>query len=180
MISVSAVVVSHGHARELETLLPLLAPQVDELVVVANRPGSTPRSLPGATRVIENTRPLRLSANVNLGTAATSEIEHVVPARQRAAERRDQFGAVVEVGGGVRVRGVRPARGLLRVLAGLRLLGAHRRPRASGCLRTKRAMPRACQRVWRDANRRSITWAQSCVTRAAGTYHRSHPARIAR
>ena len=72
MISVSAVVVSHGHARELETLLPLLAPQVDELVVVANRPGSTPRSLPGATRVIENTRPLRLSANVNLGTAATT------------------------------------------------------------------------------------------------------------
>ena len=53
-------------------LLPLLAPQVDELVVVANTPGSTPRSLPVTTRVIENTRPLRLSANVNLGVASTT------------------------------------------------------------------------------------------------------------
>ena len=42
-MNVSAVVVSHGHARELETLLPALAPQVDELVVVANTPGSAPR-----------------------------------------------------------------------------------------------------------------------------------------
>ena len=38
-MSVSAVVVSHGHARELETLVPVLEPQVDELVVVANTPG---------------------------------------------------------------------------------------------------------------------------------------------
>ena len=36
---VSAIVVSHGHARELETLVPLLEPQVDEVVVVANTPG---------------------------------------------------------------------------------------------------------------------------------------------
>ena len=39
-MKVSAVVVSHGHARELERSLPALAPQVDELVVVANLPGS--------------------------------------------------------------------------------------------------------------------------------------------
>ena len=39
-MKVSAVVVSHGHARELERSLPALAPQVDELVVVANIPGS--------------------------------------------------------------------------------------------------------------------------------------------
>ena len=39
-VSVSAVVVSHGHARELERSLPALAPQVDELVVIANLPGS--------------------------------------------------------------------------------------------------------------------------------------------
>ena len=71
-MSVSAVVVSHGHADELETLLPLLAPQVDELVVVANTRGSTPRALPAATRVLENTRPLRLSENINLGVAATT------------------------------------------------------------------------------------------------------------
>jgi GT2 family glycosyltransferase len=71
-MTVSAVVVSHGHATELETLLPALAPQVDELVVVANTPGSVPGGLPEAARVLENARPLRLAENVNLGVAATA------------------------------------------------------------------------------------------------------------
>lgn len=71
MSDVSAVVVSHGHARELATLLPLLAPQVDELVVVANLPGSVPGALPANSRVLENVAPMRLAANVNLGVAAT-------------------------------------------------------------------------------------------------------------
>ncbi|HET6601760.1 MAG TPA: glycosyltransferase, partial [Gaiella sp.] len=70
-MSVSAVVVSHGHARELETLVPVLEPQVDELVVVANTPGSAPPGLPPSIRVLENARPLRLAENVNLGVAAT-------------------------------------------------------------------------------------------------------------
>ena len=39
-MTVSAVVVSHGHAAELEVSLAALAPQVDEIVVVANIPGS--------------------------------------------------------------------------------------------------------------------------------------------
>ena len=39
-MKVSAVVISHGHAGELEQSLPALAPQVDELVVIANIPGS--------------------------------------------------------------------------------------------------------------------------------------------
>lgn len=69
---VSAVVVSHGHAAEVETLLPALAPQVDEVVVIANRAGSLPDALPDGVRVLENRRPLPLAANVNLGTAATS------------------------------------------------------------------------------------------------------------
>lgn len=69
---VSAVVVSHGHAAELEVLLPALLPQVDELVVVGNRAGSLPAVLPGEVRVLENGRPLPLAANVNLGTAATA------------------------------------------------------------------------------------------------------------
>jgi GT2 family glycosyltransferase len=71
-MSVSAVVVSHGHAHELETLLPLLAPQVDELVVVANTPGSAPSAIPPLSRLLESPRPLRLSENVNLGIAATT------------------------------------------------------------------------------------------------------------
>ena len=44
-MTVSAVVVSHGHARELERSLPALAPQVDELVVIANLPGSVNRGI---------------------------------------------------------------------------------------------------------------------------------------
>jgi GT2 family glycosyltransferase len=71
-MSLSAVVVSHGHAHELETLLSRLAPQVDELVVVANAPGSAPHDLPSPARVLENSSPRRLSENVNLGIAATT------------------------------------------------------------------------------------------------------------
>ena len=67
MSRVSAIVVSHGHARELETLLPALAPQVDELVVIANAPGSVPQvlSMSGhATRILENQHPLRLAQSL--------------------------------------------------------------------------------------------------------------------
>lgn len=104
MRDVSAVVVSHGHARELATLLPLLAPQVDELVVVANLPGSAPAALPVNARVLENVAPMRLAANVNLGVAATSGAwvvyanPDVVPAADAVAalvafaETRDRCG----------------------------------------------------------------------------------------
>jgi GT2 family glycosyltransferase len=71
-MTVSAVVVSHGHADELGALLPVLRPQVDELAVVANVPGSVPAELPGDVRVVENERPLGFAANVNRGIAATS------------------------------------------------------------------------------------------------------------
>jgi GT2 family glycosyltransferase len=70
-MTVSAVVVSHGHAAELDGLLPTLAPQVDELVVVANVPGSV-GELPVGARLVENQTPRTLAANVNLGVAATS------------------------------------------------------------------------------------------------------------
>jgi N-acetylglucosaminyl-diphospho-decaprenol L-rhamnosyltransferase len=68
---VSAVVVSHGHAADLERLLPTLVPQVDETLVVANVPGSA-GVVPVGVRVLENPRPLPLAANVNLGIAATT------------------------------------------------------------------------------------------------------------
>jgi GT2 family glycosyltransferase len=70
-VRVSAVVVSHGHADDVARLLPALLPQVDEVVVVANVPGSV-GEVPEGVRVLESPRPLPLSANVNLGTAATS------------------------------------------------------------------------------------------------------------
>jgi N-acetylglucosaminyl-diphospho-decaprenol L-rhamnosyltransferase len=70
-VKVSAVVVSHKHARELERSLPALGPQVDELVVVANVPGSV-GVVPEGVRVLENARPLSFAANANQGFDATS------------------------------------------------------------------------------------------------------------
>jgi N-acetylglucosaminyl-diphospho-decaprenol L-rhamnosyltransferase len=67
-VRVAAVVVSHGHPRELAESLPALRPQVDELVVIANVPGSTP---PGV-EAIHNDAPLGFAANVNKGVALTS------------------------------------------------------------------------------------------------------------
>jgi GT2 family glycosyltransferase len=66
-VRVAAVVVSHGSAREVEALLPALEPQVDEVVVIANVPGSAP---PGVAAV-ENAHPLGYAANLNLGLART-------------------------------------------------------------------------------------------------------------
>jgi GT2 family glycosyltransferase len=67
-MKVSAVVVSHGHAAELERSLPALAPQVDELLVIAN----LPERLPNGVRTLTNERPLPFAANVNAGIAATA------------------------------------------------------------------------------------------------------------
>lgn len=69
-MKVSAVVVSHGHAGELAGSLPALAPQVDELVVIANLPGSA-EDVPDGARVLHNPRPRPFAANVNAGIAAT-------------------------------------------------------------------------------------------------------------
>ncbi len=71
-MKVSAVVVSHGHADELEQSLPALAAQVDELVVVANISGSVPARLPEGVRVVENETPLSFAANANVGAAHTA------------------------------------------------------------------------------------------------------------
>jgi N-acetylglucosaminyl-diphospho-decaprenol L-rhamnosyltransferase len=69
-VSVSGIVVSHRHAEQVGRLLPLLWPQVDELVVIENLPGSV-GDLPADVRVLQNERPLTFAANVNQGTAAT-------------------------------------------------------------------------------------------------------------
>jgi N-acetylglucosaminyl-diphospho-decaprenol L-rhamnosyltransferase len=68
---ISAIVVSHGHRAELEQSLPALAPQVGEIVLIANVAGSMPRDTLGA-RVIENERALSYAANLNRGIAETS------------------------------------------------------------------------------------------------------------
>jgi GT2 family glycosyltransferase len=81
-VKVSTVLVSHGHAAELRESLPALLPQVDEALVVANVPGSAD-DVPDGVRVLENPHPLTLSANVNLGIAATSG-EYVLAANPDA------------------------------------------------------------------------------------------------
>lgn len=72
-MKVSAVVISHGHASELARSLPELAPQVDELLLIANPvPDSVPHELPDGTRTLRNERVLSFAANANVGTANTS------------------------------------------------------------------------------------------------------------
>jgi hypothetical protein len=92
-VKVSAVVVSHGHAAEVERLLPALVPQVDETVVVANFAGSVD-AVPDGVRVLENPQPLTLSANVNLGIAATSG-EYVLNVNPDAIPEPDAVGTLV-------------------------------------------------------------------------------------
>jgi N-acetylglucosaminyl-diphospho-decaprenol L-rhamnosyltransferase len=69
-LSVSGVVVTHGPNSDLERCLVALAPQVEELVVIANLPVEL--DLPANGRLIENERPLGFSANVNRGVAETT------------------------------------------------------------------------------------------------------------
>ncbi|MHB8469181.1 MAG: glycosyltransferase [Gaiellaceae bacterium] len=87
-MKVSAVVVSHGHADELLRSLPVLAPQVDELLVIANIPGSVPARVPSGVRVHTNARPLSFAANANVGAAAT-EHELVLIANPDAVPEPD-------------------------------------------------------------------------------------------
>lgn len=92
-MKVSAVVVSHGHAAELEQSLPALAGQADETLVIANIPGSA-GALPDGVRVLENPRPLSLSANVNAGIAATRG-EYVLTANPDAVAGPDAVAKLV-------------------------------------------------------------------------------------
>jgi N-acetylglucosaminyl-diphospho-decaprenol L-rhamnosyltransferase len=69
-VSVSGIVVTHGPDPDLDRCLASLAPQVDELVVVANLPIEL--ALPANARLVENDRPLGFGANVNRGVAATT------------------------------------------------------------------------------------------------------------
>ena len=92
-MKVSAVVISHGHADELARSLPALVLQVDETVVIANIAGSV-SSVPDGVRVVENSRPLSLAANVNRGIAATSG-EYVLNANPDAIAEPGAVAALV-------------------------------------------------------------------------------------
>jgi N-acetylglucosaminyl-diphospho-decaprenol L-rhamnosyltransferase len=68
-VSTSGVVVTHDPHPDLGRCLASLAPQVEELVVVANLPLEL--ELPSNARLVENVRPQGFSANVNRGVAET-------------------------------------------------------------------------------------------------------------
>ncbi len=90
-MKVSAIVVSHGNAAELARALPALAPQVDELLVIANVPGSAPPGL----EALANARPLGFAANLNLGLARTSG-EAVLSVNPDAVAQPDAVAALRE------------------------------------------------------------------------------------
>ena len=104
-LKVSAIVVSHGHAAELERSLPALASQVDDLLVIANVPGSV-GAVPEGVRVLENERPLSFAANVNVGITATTG-EYVLVANPDAYPEE---GAIAEL---VRFADAHPKAGLV-------------------------------------------------------------------
>ncbi|MGB2953041.1 MAG: glycosyltransferase family 2 protein [Gaiellaceae bacterium] len=73
---VAGIVVAHGAHPDLERCLETLAPQVEELMLVANLPMETP-ALPPNARLLDNDRPRAFGANVNRGVEET-EAEFVV------------------------------------------------------------------------------------------------------
>jgi GT2 family glycosyltransferase len=70
-VRASAVIITHGPSPALESCLAALLPQIDELVVVANLPASTP-ALPRGVALVERDKPHGFAANANLGIARTS------------------------------------------------------------------------------------------------------------
>jgi GT2 family glycosyltransferase len=97
-MTVSAVVVSHRHSVELRRSLPALVTQVDELMVIANLPGSV-EAVPAGVRVLENPQPLSLAANVNVGIAATTG-EYVLVANPDAVAEPGAVAALVALADG--------------------------------------------------------------------------------
>jgi GT2 family glycosyltransferase len=69
-VSVSGIVVTHGDQPELGRCLATLAPQVDELVVVANLPLEL--EVPAGAQVVSNEKALGFGTNVNRGARETS------------------------------------------------------------------------------------------------------------
>jgi N-acetylglucosaminyl-diphospho-decaprenol L-rhamnosyltransferase len=100
-VTVSGVVVTHGPHGDLESCLAALAPQVDELVVVANVP--VDRELPA--RVLTNASPRGFAANVNRGVGETSG-DFVVIANPDTEPAPDAVAILADFAAGGARRGV--------------------------------------------------------------------------
>jgi N-acetylglucosaminyl-diphospho-decaprenol L-rhamnosyltransferase len=88
-MKVAAVVVSHGTPENVAESLPALQAQVDELVVIANIPGS----VPAGVDAVVNAEPLGFAANLNTGFARTTA-ELVVAANPDAVVDPGAIGAL--------------------------------------------------------------------------------------
>jgi GT2 family glycosyltransferase len=102
-VSVSGVVVTHGSHPDLRRCLESLAPQVDELVVVANLPLEL--ELPPGARLLENERPLGFGANVNRGVAETKS-DFIVIANPDTEPAPDAVAILAEFASGGPRRGI--------------------------------------------------------------------------
>ncbi len=92
-MTVSGIIVSTREAEHLRRSVPALLPQVDELVVVANVPGSV-EDLPDGVRVLHNDRLQGFSANINAATAVTSG-KYVVVSNPDAVPEPDAISELV-------------------------------------------------------------------------------------
>jgi GT2 family glycosyltransferase len=102
-VSVSGIVVTHGPHPDLDRCLASLAPQVEELVVVANPPSQV--ELPAGSRLIANDRPMGFGANVNRGVAETNG-DLVVIANPDTEAAPDVVGILAEFAAGDLRRGI--------------------------------------------------------------------------
>ena len=97
-MKLSAIVIVTGREETavMRRNLPALLPQVDELVVVANGPGSVDDDhLPSGARLVRQPRMLGFSANINAGTAATTG-EYVVVSNPDVMPERDAVAVLVQ------------------------------------------------------------------------------------
>lgn len=129
-MSVAGIVVSHGPDPDLGRCLSSLAPQVDELIVIANIPFDPP-PLPANARLVENERPQGFGANVNLGVTLTAA-EYVVAANPDTEAAPDTVEILVEFAGAHPLCGI--AGPQLRYPDGRRQPSRRRFPTVAGTL----------------------------------------------
>jgi GT2 family glycosyltransferase len=102
-VTVSGIVVTHGPSPDLERCLVSLAPQVDELLVIANLPLDA--DLPPGARLVANDEPRGFGANVNRGVAETTG-KLVVIANPDTEAAPDAVSILSEFAGGGARRGI--------------------------------------------------------------------------
>ena len=138
-MSVSGIVVTHGPEPDLDRSLAALAPQVEELVVVANTPLQV--ELPTDSRLLTNDHPLGFGANVNRGVAETNG-DFVVIANPDTEAAPDAVGILAEFAAGEPRRGIVGPQ--LRYPDGRRQPSRRRFPTVTGTL--VRRTPLRCAR----------------------------------